>query len=82
MDPVVALSLIPFSLGRLEVIGMFGLETSALNEFAAIGSVGLIRVILLGKNRLDVMIPLIVGALNPDSFCLIYCRDSHDFLPL
>ncbi len=59
---------------------MFWLEASALNEFAAIGSVGLIRVILLGKNRLDVMIPLIAGALNPDSLCLIYCWDSHDFL--
>ena len=61
---------------------MLWLKASASNEFATIGSVRLIGMILLRKNRLNIMIPLIAGTLNPDAFCLICRWDGHDFSPL
>jgi hypothetical protein len=71
MDSVIALFLIPSALSRLEIIGILWLEAATVNELATVGPVCLVRVALVEKNRLDVMIPLIARALNPDPFCLI-----------
>jgi hypothetical protein len=82
MNPVIPLVLVPFSLRGQEMIGVLWLKASTLNEFATIGPVGLVGMILLEKNQLDVMIPLIAGAINPNALCLVYRWDSHGFSPL
>ncbi len=61
---------------------MLWLEASTLNEHITVGSVFLIRATLPEKDRLDIMIPLIAGALDPDSFRLVYRWYCHSFLPV
>ena len=58
------------------------LEASTVEELVSVGLVSLVRVTLLEKDRLDVMISLIVRALNPDSFCLVYGWCGHRFPPV
>lgn len=62
----VTLLLIPFALRGQKMIGVLWLEASTPNEFATIELVDLVRAILLVKNLLDVMIPLVAGVLHPD----------------
>lgn len=81
MDAMVALFQVPIALTWLEVIGILWLEASTMDEFVAVGSMCLVRVTLFKKDLLDIMIPFIVGAINPDAFCLIYCWYAHTFLP-
>jgi hypothetical protein len=71
MDPVIALCLVPPPLSWEKMISILWLEASSSNEHIAVGSVRLIRAVLLGKHLLDVMIALIAGAFNPDPFRLI-----------
>jgi hypothetical protein len=79
MNSVITLLLIPFTLGRQQMVSILWLEATTLDELATIGSVGLVGVILSGKDDLDRMIPLIASALNPDSLRLIYRWYSHRF---
>jgi hypothetical protein len=80
MNSMIALILIPFPLGWEKTIGILWLETSTGNKLATVGSVRLVRVILPGKYLLNIMIPCIIGAFNPDSFRLVYCWYRHRFL--
>jgi hypothetical protein len=79
MNSVIALSQIPCTLSGLQMICVLRLEAPALNQFATIGSVCLVSRILFGKDCLNIMFPLIVGALNPDSLGLIYRWYCHFF---
>ncbi len=63
------------------MISMLWLEAPSSNEHIAVGSVRLVRVVLLRKHLLDVMIALIAGAFNPDPFRLIYRWYGHGFSP-
>jgi hypothetical protein len=80
MDAVIALLLVPFALRRLEMICILRLEASTLDELATVGPVDLVRVTRLEKNCLDVMIPLIAGALNPDPLRLVHRWYGHGSL--
>lgn len=77
MHAMIALFPIPCALRRLEMVSELGLKASTLNEFVTVRLVVLVSVPLLEKDVLDVMIPLIIGTLNPDPFCLVYCWDDH-----
>jgi hypothetical protein len=79
MNPMITLSLIPFASSRQEMVVVLWLETSTLNELTTIEPMSPIRVALLAKNRLDIMISLIVGTLDPDPLRLVYCWNSHKF---
>ncbi len=79
MNSVIALLQIPFTLSGLQMICILWLEAPALDEFVTIGAVCLVGMVLFGEYYLDIMISLIVGALNPDSLCLIYRWYSHRF---
>jgi hypothetical protein len=79
MHAVIALLQIPFPLSGLQMICILWLEASALNEFATIGAVCLVGMVLFGEDYLDIVVPLIVGALNPDPLCLIYRWYRHRF---
>lgn len=81
MDAVIALLLIPFTLSRQEMIGVLWLETSPLNKLVTVGPMCQVRMTLSKKYCLDEMIPLVVGAVNPDPFRLVYRWYSHS-LPL
>lgn len=59
------------------MVSELGLKASTLNEFVTVRLVVLVSVPLLEKDVLDVMIPLIIGTLNPDPFCLVYGWDDH-----
>jgi hypothetical protein len=82
MDPVIALPLIPFTLSGQKMIGDLWLKASSMDELATIGSMRLVRVVFLGKYRLDVMVSLVIRAVNPDPFRLVYCWYSHRFPPV
>jgi hypothetical protein len=82
MDAVIALVLIPFALSGREMIGALWLEASTVYELVTVGRVCPVRVTFLEKDCLDVMIPLIVRTLNPDSFCLIYGWYGHRLPPV
>jgi hypothetical protein len=77
MYAMITLFLIPCALGRLEMISKLGLKASTLDEFVTVRLVNLVSATLFEKDVLDIMIPLIIGTLNPDPFCLVYCWDDH-----
>jgi len=82
MDTVIPLILIPFPLSRGKAICMFWLQASTVNECATVRLVGLVRVPLLEKDRLNIMIAFIVGASNPYALCLVNGWDSHPLPPV
>lgn len=63
------------------MIILFWLETSPLDQRAAICPMGLVNLCFLGEDFLDEVIPLIIGTGNPDALSLIHGWQKHSFFP-
>lgn len=79
MNSVIALGLVPGSSRRQNMVVKFWLEASPLNKSPTVREVFLIGMVLFGKDRLNVMISLVVRACNPDTFGLVYGWYYHVF---
>lgn len=63
------------------MIILFWLETSPLDQQAAICPMSLVNLCFFGEDFLDEVKPLIIGTSDPDAFCLIHGWPKHSLFP-